>query len=81
MVSLYRTCRYRGKNYLFHFFAQDLYVVSDSMATSWCPAGQVSTLYAVIENKDGKIECVRPQEITFTVNEFSKYYFRELDKE
>lgn len=81
MVSLYRTCRYRGENYLFHFFAQDSYVVSDSMATTWCPAGQVSTLYAVIENKDGKIECVRPREITFTDNEFSKYYFRELDKE
>lgn len=75
-----RTCRYENENYLFHCFELNAYVVPASVMIGGHPGGQVSMLFAVIEDKDGKVKRVRPQEITFTDNEFRNYYFPEPRK-
>lgn len=48
----------------FHTWGSEAYVTNGYLAGT--TAGQVSTLYGVVEYEDGSIHLVRPQEITFT---------------
>lgn len=75
-----RTCRYNDKNYLFHCFEQRSYIVSPSIAVGGHSGGQVSGLFALIEDKKGNIFRVDPTAIVFTDNEFRNYFFPESKK-
>lgn len=74
-----RTCRYKDENYLFHCFEQRSHIVSPSIAVGGHPGGQVSRLFALIEDEKGNIFRVDPTAIVFTDNEFN-YYFSESEK-
>ncbi len=80
MVSFYRTCRYENKNYLFHCFEQHSYVISPSPMIGGHPGGQVSGVFAIIEDGKGNIHRVDPTEITFTDDKFLEYFYN-LDEE
>ena len=80
MGNYLRTCRYENENYLFHCFEHCSYVVPPSMLTGGHPGGQISQVYAIIEDKDGNIKHVGPEEITFTDHMFRNYYFPEPKK-
>lgn len=80
MENIYRTCRYENENYIFHCFEQHSYVVQPSILIGGHPGGQVSGVFAIIEDEKGNIYRVDPTTITFTDNKFSEYFFAE-DKE
>ena len=69
-----RTCRYKDENYLFHCFEQRSHIVSPSIAVGGHPGGQISQVFALIEDKNGKVKFVEPETITFTDNEFDNYF-------
>lgn len=75
-----RTCRYNDENYLFHCFEQSSDIVSPSIAVGGHPGGQVSGLFALIEDEKGNIFRVDPTAIVFTDNEFRNYFFPEPKK-
>lgn len=74
-----RTCRFKNNNYLFHCFEQCSHVVPPSIAVGGYPAGQISQVFALIEDESGNIKRVDPTDIKFTDNEFN-YYFSESEK-
>ena len=74
MVNFYRTCRYENENYLFHCFEQHSYVIGESIAIGGHPGGQISGVFALIEDKKGNIFRVDPTEIVFTDNGFEKIF-------
>lgn len=75
-----RTCRFKNNNYLFHCFEQCSHVVPPSIAVGGYPAGQISQVFALIEDESGNIKRVDPTEIKFTDNEFRNYFFPEPKK-
>lgn len=75
MSNHLRTCRYNDENYLFHCFEQRSYVVPPSPMIGGHPGGQVSMLFALIEDGKGNIFRVDPTAILFTDNEFRNYCF------
>lgn len=75
-----RTCKFKGKNYLFHCFEQYANVVGASALVGGHPAGQISQVFALIEDESGNIKRVDPTEIKFTDNEFRNYFFPEPKK-
>lgn len=75
-----RTCRFKNKNHLFHCFEQCSHVVPPSIAVGGYPAGQISQVFALIEDESGNIKRVDPTEIKFTDNEFRNYFFPEPKK-
>lgn len=81
MGNIYRTCRYENENYLFHCFKQFSNVVGASVAVGGHPAGQISQVFALIEDKKGNIKRVDPTMITFTDGEFSDYFFNDYKRE
>lgn len=80
MSNHLRTCRYNDENYLFHCFEQHSYVVPPSAMIGGHPGGQVSMLFALIEDGKGNIFRVDPKAIVFTDNEFRNYCFPEPKK-
>lgn len=74
MGNIYRTCRYENKNYLFHCFEQQSYVISPSPMIGGHPGGQVSMVFALIEDEKGNIFRVDPTAIVFTDNEFEEIF-------
>lgn len=80
MKDCYRPCRYEEKNYIFHCFEQYSIVVGESIAIGGHSAGQISRVYALIEDRKGNIYRVDPTMITFTDDKISEYFFAE-DKE
>ena len=80
MVSFYRTCRYENKNYLFHCFEQWSNVIGESIAIGGHSAGQISQVFALIEDKKGNIFRVDPTAIVFTDDKYLDY-FCDLDEE
>ena len=68
-----RTCRYKDENYLFHCFEQYANVVGASALVGGHPGGQVSQVFALIEDESGNIKRVDPTEIRFTDKEFRNY--------
>lgn len=80
MVSFYRTCRYENENYLFHCFEQFSSVIGPSAAVGGHLGGQISHVFALIEDGKGNIYRVDPTMITFTDDKFLDY-FCTLDEE
>ncbi len=79
MVSFYRTCRYENKNYIFHCFEQWSNVIGESVAIGGHSAGQISHVFALIEDEKGNIYRVEPTMITFTDDKYLDY-FSPLDE-
>ena len=75
-----RTCRYENENHLFHGFEHFSNVVGQSIAVGGHPAGQISQVFALIEDESGNIKRVDPTDIKFTDNEFRNYFFPEPKK-
>lgn len=80
MVSFYRTCRYENENYLFHCFEQWSNVIGESPMIGGHSAGQISQVFALIEDGKGNIHRVDPTTITFTDDKFLDF-FCDLDEE
>lgn len=80
MKDYYRTCRYENENYIFHCFEQWSNVVGESIAIGGHSAGQISMVFALIEDRKGNIYRVNPTMITFTDNKYHDY-FCDLDEE
>lgn len=78
--SYFRTCRYENKNHLFHGFEHYSTVIGESISVGGHPAGQISQVFALIEDEKGNIFRVDPTEIVFTDNEFRNYCFPEPNK-
>lgn len=74
MENIYRTCRYEDENYIFHCFEQFSNVVGESILVGGHSAGQISMVFAIIEDRKGNIQRVDPTMITFTDDVFSKYF-------
>lgn len=74
MRNIYRTCRYRDENYLFHCFEQISNVIGESIAIGGHPAGQISQVFALIEDGKGNIYRVEPTMITFTDDKYLDYF-------
>lgn len=81
MVSSYRTCRYENENYIFHCFEQRSYVVQPSILIGGHSAGQVSGVFALIEDEKGNIHRVDPTMIRFTDGKYLDYFCDLEDKE
>lgn len=73
MASFYRTCRYKNESYIFHCFEQYSNVVGESIAIGGHSAGQISLVFALIEDRKGNIYRVDPTAITFTDNKYFDY--------
>ena len=80
MGNYLRTCRYNDENYLFHCFEQRSHIVSASIAVGGHPGGQVSEVFALIEDEKGNFFRVDSTAIVFTDNEFRNYFFPEPKK-
>lgn len=80
MVDFYRTCRYENENYIFHCFEQFSNVVGESIAIGGHSAGQISMVFAIIEDREGNIYRVHPTMIKFTDNKYLDY-FCDLNEE
>lgn len=74
MENIYRTCRYENKSYIFHCFEQHSYVISPSAMIGGHPGGQISGVFALIEDGKGNIYRVDPTAIVFTDNEFEEIF-------
>ena len=81
MPNIYRTCRYKNENYLFHCLEQFSSVIGPSAAIGGHLGGQISHVFALIEDGKGNIQRVDPTMITFTDDVFSKYFLEQLRKE
>lgn len=80
MENIYRTCRYEDENYIFHCFEQFSNVVGESILVGGHSAGQISMVFAIIEDRKGNIYRVEPTMITFTDDKYLDY-FCALDEE
>lgn len=80
MKDSYRTCRCEDENYIFHCFEQWSNVIGESIARGGHSAGQISHVFALIEDKKGNIYRVDPTMITFTDDKYHDY-FCDLDEE
>lgn len=72
MENIYRTCRYENKSYIFHCFEQHSYVILPSSMIGGHPGGQVSAVFALIEDKKGNIYRVDPTRLKFTYDKFKE---------
>lgn len=80
MEDNFRPCRYEGKNYIFHCFEQLSNVIGESLMIGGHSSGQISMVYALIEDEKGNIYRVNPTEIKFTDDKYLDY-FNHLDEE
>lgn len=80
MEDYYRPCKFENKNYIFHCFEQHSYVISPSPMIGGHPGGQVSAVFALIEDKKGNIYRVDATRVKFTDDKFLDY-FCDLDEE
>lgn len=74
MGNIYRTCRHKNKNYLFHCFEQHSYIISSSLMNGGHPGGQVGGVFAIIEDGKGHLHRVDPTEITFTDDKYEEIF-------
>ena len=79
-ADIYRTCRYKNEDYLFHCFEQYSNVVGESITIGGHPGGQISQMFALIEDERGRIKRVDPTMITSTDNEFKDYFLRAKER-
>ena len=74
MRKYLRTCRYKDENYLFHCFEKRSSVIPPSIMRGGHPGGEISRLFALIEDAEGHIFRVDPTEIVFTDDEFDNHF-------
>lgn len=74
MVNFYRTCRYKNENYIFHCFEQWSNVIGESPMIGGHSAGQISLVFAIIEDGKGNIHRVEPTMITFTDDKYEEIF-------
>lgn len=74
MLNSYRTCKYEdeNENYIFHCFEQWSNVIAPSVAIGGHPGGQISHVFALIEDEKGNIYRVDPTAIKFTDDKFKE---------
>lgn len=80
MEDNFRPCRYEDKNYIFHCFEQWSNVIGESPMIGGHSAGQISNVFALIEDGKGNIYRVQPTMIEFTDNKYIDYFWG-LDEE
>lgn len=80
MENNFRPCRYEDENYIFHCFEQWSDVIGESLAIGGHSAGQISHVFALIEDKKGNIYRVEPTMVKFTDDKYLDY-FCDLDEE
>lgn len=81
MVSFYRTCRYNNESYIFHCFEQWSNVIGESPMIGGHSAGQISQVFALIEDRKGNIYRVDPTAIKFTDDKYLDYNCEEVMKD
>jgi hypothetical protein len=74
MEDYYRTCTYEDENYIFHCFEQWSNVIGESLAVGGHSAGQISKLFAIIEDEKGNIYRAEPTMVKFTDNKYIDYF-------
>lgn len=74
MVNFYRTCKYKDENYIFHCFEQWSNVIGESPMIGGHSAGQISLVFAIIEDGKGNIHRVEPTMITFTDDKYEEIF-------
>lgn len=74
MEDYYRTCTYEDKKYIFHCFEQWSNVIGESPMIGGHSAGQISYVFALIEDEKGNIYRVEPTMITFTDDKYLDYF-------
>lgn len=74
MEDYYRTCRYENENYIFHCFEQWSNVIGESIVIGGHSAGQISNVFALIEDKKGNVHRVEPTMITFTDDKYEEIF-------
>lgn len=78
----YRTCTHEDKKYIFHCFEQWSNVIGESLMRGGHSAGQISKLFAIIEDGKGNIYRVEPTMVKFTDNKYIDYFWGlDEDKE
>ncbi len=78
----YRTCTYEDEKYIFHCFEQWSNVIGESPMIGGHSAGQISNVFALIEDGKGNIYRVQPTMIKFTDNKYIDYFLGlDEDKE
>lgn len=68
-----RPCRFNDKNYLFHCWGHEAYVLEPSIMVGGHPGGQVSYTYAILEDEAGSIHRVDPKCIQFLDGLYNEY--------
>lgn len=76
----YRTCTCEDKKYIFHCFEQWSNVIGESIARGGHSAGQISHVFALVEDEKGNIYRVEQTMVTFTDDKYHDY-FCKLDEE
>lgn len=73
MISFYRKCIYNNESYIFHCFEQYSNVIGESIVVGGHSAGQISLVFALIEDRKGNIYRVDPTAIKFTDDKYFDY--------
>lgn len=81
MEDYYRPCKFENKNYIFHCFEQHSYVISPSPMIGGHPGGQVSGVFALIEDKKGNIYRVDATRVKFTDDKYHDYFLDDNEGE
>jgi hypothetical protein len=74
MKDYYRPCECENENYIFHCFEQWSNVVGESIAIGGHSAGQISHVFALIEDEKGNIYRVDPTRVKFTDDKYHDYF-------
>lgn len=60
-----RPCTVNGDKYIFHCWEQYSQLFGESPMIGGTPAGQISQVFAIVENEDGKIHRANPIDVIF----------------
>ncbi len=70
-----RTCKYKGKNYLFHCWEHYSEIIEPSPLKGGHCGGVIGCTFAILEDENGNIGRYPAHEIRFTDNIFKNYCF------
>lgn len=76
----YRPCLVKKRRALFHRWEDRAETVGQSMLKGGPPAGQLWTVFGIVEYEDGTVEEVYPHEIKFIDGKFREYVWRDEDE-
>lgn len=72
-----RPCRFNDKNYLFHCWGHEAYVLEPSILAGGHPGGQMSTTFSLVEDESGKVYRVDAHRVQFLDNLYKEYEEKE----